>query len=201
MLDNNEDPRRVDVWMAMADHFLDTETRQDIPRTALKCVEAGLSVREARDIWRYEVSPAVGYNLWVVAGEWGAWGREWLVRRIGRNRIAPKVRGIVARALSLPLYLPSRGMLESVERCLHALLAIESEPEREQIVKVATFLGHHYFDFLPKEICTLRAGGYERIRALYPEPFCSWMAPATSRDEINAANARVEAALERGRPR
>lgn len=54
----HEDPQRVDVWVAMADHFLDTETRHELPRTALACLEAGLSAAEARDVWYYEVSRA-----------------------------------------------------------------------------------------------------------------------------------------------
>ena len=64
------DTNRVDVWEAMADHFLDTETRQDLARTAWRCVQAGLTVEQAARIWRDEICPAVGWNLWQVAGEW-----------------------------------------------------------------------------------------------------------------------------------
>jgi hypothetical protein len=86
MLNGVEDPRRIEVWLAMADHFLDTETRHDIPLTAMRCVEAGLSVAEARDVWRYEVSPAVWPNGWSVAGEWDFWEREWLLGTIQEVR-------------------------------------------------------------------------------------------------------------------
>jgi hypothetical protein len=68
MLDANEDTARIEVWLDMANHFLDTETRQAIPLTALCCLKAGLSVAAAREVWCFEVSPVVSCNLWNVAG-------------------------------------------------------------------------------------------------------------------------------------
>jgi hypothetical protein len=51
--------------------------RQDLPLTALCCVEAGLSAAQARQVWQFEVSPAVGFNLLSVAGEWAYWDEDW----------------------------------------------------------------------------------------------------------------------------
>ena len=76
MIETSEKPSRIDVWVAMADHFLDTETRHDIPFAALRCVEAGLSSVEARSVWQHEVEPAVRFNVWDVAGEWACWDKE-----------------------------------------------------------------------------------------------------------------------------
>src|SRR5262245_40531383 len=93
MLEITEDPRRVAVWTAMADHFLDTETRHSVPFTALRCLEAGLTSEEACDVWRYEVTPVVGMNLWSVAGVWDGWDEAWLIEQIRRarasNRLGP----------------------------------------------------------------------------------------------------------------
>jgi hypothetical protein len=53
MHDITVDPKRIEVWVAMADHFLDTETRHDIPLTAMRCIDAGMTFSEARRVWRY----------------------------------------------------------------------------------------------------------------------------------------------------
>jgi hypothetical protein len=200
MVDISEDSRRVDVWVAMAEHYLDTETRQEIPSTALKCARAGLSLEEARNIWRFEVCPAVSFNAFDIAGEWAGWDREWLVGRIGRVRIDWKRRPI-ARLLGRPWLNLGCGVAESVERCLRALLAVESADDRERLAKDLAFLAQHYFDFCPKEVGTLEPGGYERIRALYPQPFRHLMAPAMIRGESAKADLRVEDALREGRER
>ena len=80
------DEARVAVWIALAEHFLDTETRHQLPNAALACVRAGYGVEEVRAIWGCEVAPAVGFNLYLVAGEWACWDPEWLVERIERIR-------------------------------------------------------------------------------------------------------------------
>lgn len=99
-------PRREDaalrrVWVAFADQFLDTETRHDLPLAALAAVEAGLSVDEALDVWRFEVFPVVGANLLSIAGEWAGWDEAWLaaeIREVRRRagdggRVEERVRG------------------------------------------------------------------------------------------------------------
>ena len=80
------DPATIAIWVSMADHFLDTESRPDLPLTALSCVEAGLSAAEARAVWEHDVAPAVGLNLLSFAGEWAGWDHDWLVARIEQVR-------------------------------------------------------------------------------------------------------------------
>ena len=111
-------PGRITVWLAMADHFLDTETRHDIPLTALLCVEAGWSCERARDAWRHEVSPAVAFNLWSVAGEWAGWDREWLVARIERLRSSWHNRPGTLKSLRYRLRAPGMdGVWVAMPRC------------------------------------------------------------------------------------
>jgi hypothetical protein len=62
-MDTKADPTRRAIWIALADQFLDTETRTWIPHTALQIVEAGYPLEEARRIWRYEVSPGIDQRL------------------------------------------------------------------------------------------------------------------------------------------
>jgi hypothetical protein len=199
MLDIDEDSARIDVWVAMADHFLDTETRQDIPSTAMCCVRAGLSAAEARYIWQYEVSRAVGFNAWDVAGEWACWDRDWLVARIDRLRKRWDNRPGTCRWLRyrIRVHLTHRVWL-SIERCLDALLSVSSPARREPMFQGLSFLAHHYFDFCRRDFATLSARERACVRRLYPEPFCTLMAPAVFRDEIVAARERVRAALEQG---
>src|SRR5262245_46471468 len=79
----------IEVWISLADQFLDGEARHEIPLNAWHCLRAGLSLEQARNVWCYEVTPAVYPNIWDVAGEWGCWDREWLIARIRRVRVQP----------------------------------------------------------------------------------------------------------------
>jgi GNAT superfamily N-acetyltransferase len=113
----------VDVWMAMAEHFLDTETRHELPHTAFCCLRAGYTLEEARAIWTLEVWPALGFNLRYVAGEWAGWDRDWLIERIGK----PRTPGLLSRLLSR-VGGASSGDWVASERCMLALL--ETPPEQ-----------------------------------------------------------------------
>lgn len=118
MDDREPAEKRVAVWMAMAEHFLDTETRESIPRTAEVCVQAGLSVAQAREIWQHEVSPALYANLWSVAGEWAGWDEPWLVQRIraSRRRLRGPLGYLVYRAQVQGLH----DVWLEIERCMEA---------------------------------------------------------------------------------
>jgi len=79
------DAARRAVWIAFADHFLDTETRQELPWAALAAVEAGHSVEQARGIWSVEVRP-VGRILEAVEGRRRPrCTASYLAHRIGRR--------------------------------------------------------------------------------------------------------------------
>lgn len=179
----------------MADHFLDTETRHHIPHTAWMCAKAGLSVEEARRIWREEVSPVVGFNLWLVAGEWAGWDTEWLVSQIEKRR--------QARGLRRWLQLRSGGLMmggvwRSIATCLELL---RQSPEPEALFQDLAFLARHYFDFVPQPLDSVEEARRARIQALYPAPFLEALSPALVPGEANDAEARVRSALATSRDR
>lgn len=60
---------RREVWTALSDVFLDTETRWYFPRIALVLLESGYSVEVLDRIWFFEVVPEFSANLLMVAGE------------------------------------------------------------------------------------------------------------------------------------
>lgn len=198
MLDIADDPRRIEVWVAMADHFLDTETRHDIPLTAMRCIAADLSIAESRDAWRYEVSPAVALNLWSVAGEWAGWDRDWLIARIDRRRRRWENRPGTLRWLRYRIRVHlMHGVWRSIGRCMEALLKNESRDERERMSEDLASIARHYFNFCPDDYSTLDEATRVRLRSLYPEPFLYLMAPAALPGAVWIADQRVRIALER----
>ena len=191
------DPLIIPVWSAMADHFLDTETRQDLPLTALCCVQAGLSAAQARDVWQYEVCPAVGFNLYGVAGEWAYWDRDWLIERILRVRGSFWNRPGRWRRLRSPMLPGAGGHWLAIERCIELLQAIPKPDEREQMARDLALLARHMFDFCPVDLATLEDEGRERLRRLYPSPFSSLLEPALLASERAQAKQRMQRACSR----
>lgn len=201
MTSHRADPRRIELWMDMAEHFLDTETRPHIPLTALRCVEAGLTPSQARDVWRYEVTPAVAFNLWDVAGEWAAWDRDWLIQRIERLRAGWWSRPGTLRALRHRVRAQClEGVWCAIERCMLTLTEAANCEERARLAADLALLSGHYFDFCQQELATLPGATRRRVRALYPEPFRQAMAPALVPGEAKGADARVRTALQEGLP-
>jgi hypothetical protein len=188
------DPRRIQVWVSMADHFLDTETRQDIPLTALACVQAGMTPAEAADVWRYEVSPAVGFNSWSVAGEWQGWDRDWLVRRIEWCRPFNRPGTLRWLRYRIRVHL-GHGDWVAISRCIDALRAIPSADDRARFARDLSVLGRVYFDLDTRELAAQDGPARDRIHALYPEPFTRLLAPCVLRGEARPADERVRAAL------
>ncbi|MCK5797559.1 MAG: hypothetical protein KAI47_10270 [Deltaproteobacteria bacterium] len=193
---NKDNAQHVAVWEAMAEQFLDTERRHDLPFTALRCVEAGLSVSQAREVWRHEVTRAVGFNTWDIAGEWMGWDRDWLIARIEATR--PR-HGQVPGALAnlgyrfrAPL---AEGIWRSIARFMTTLLATDSPTNRETLAVDLAALARHAVDFCPDDLSTLDAANVARLRALYPSPFRGLLAPALMSDEIHIAKRRINAAL------
>ncbi len=192
MLDDTPEDPKTAVWMAMADHYLDTETRQDIPWTAWRCSSAGLSVDEARDVWCFEVTPAVGHNLWNPVGEWAGWPKDWLIAEITR-RAWPKNLLTYVGYRCLAHF--NHGVWVSIERCMH-LIASFDELDRPHVVRAMVELGRHYFDFCGHGLSKLEPRPRDLVRQLYPDAFEHVMAPATCRGDRLPAGARVSAALE-----
>jgi hypothetical protein len=184
---------REDVWEALAEHFLDTETRTWIPQAALTCVEAGLSREQAFRVWAYEVTPALWSNLWNVAGEWAGWDQRWLVARIERARIAPSCRA----------YLLYRGCVHlnhrtwiAIGRCID-LLEETDPPQRRKLAADLAWLARQFFDFGRSGAAP--PSSEARLRAIYRETFLPVFAPLVLRpggDPPEAASRqRVEQAL------
>jgi hypothetical protein len=76
--------RRLPVWEAMADLFLDT-AYLDIagPKQVAERVRpAGFSPAELRSIFRDEVGPGFSFNGLEVAGEWAGWDRDFVRDRV-----------------------------------------------------------------------------------------------------------------------
>ncbi|PDT08496.1 hypothetical protein [Rhizobium sp. M1] len=69
--------RRLPVWHALSDVFLDTELQaRDYHRIAKTLDISGYSLAELRSILEDEVAPAFASNLWSVAGEWAGWSEN-----------------------------------------------------------------------------------------------------------------------------
>ena len=193
MSKSSPDADRVAVWMAMAEHFLDTETRHDLPTTARRCVEAGMTISEARDVWRYEVTPAVCFNVLSVAGEWAYWDRDWLVARIERLRHGWWNRLAGARWLHWPFL---AGNWRAIEQCMNLLWSVPAPNQRAVLAQDLTFLARHCFDFCPDRAAELDAEARARLRDLCPQPILQLVEPALLSSERLAAKRRLEAVLE-----
>jgi len=194
MLPSRTAPLTLEVWFNMAGHFLDTETRHDLPYTALSCVEAGLSAAQARQVWQFEVSPAVGSNLFSVAGEWAGWDRDWLVDRIERLRVSWWNRPGPWRWLRAPIVLMNDQWL-AIERCMTFLQALPGDLPRKRVARDLAWLTRYWIDFCPQDLSTLEAEERELLRQLYPAPFNALMGSTLDRSERAEAERRVQRAL------
>jgi hypothetical protein len=186
---DGETNERVEVWIALAQHFLDSETRQDIPACAWRCLQSGLTVEQARNVWRYEVTPAVFPNIWSMAGEWGCWNRQWLVARIKAARTKP---GLLSYLLyRCQVHLVHRVWL-AIERCMNVLLAAPPEG-RETMAHDLSLLAGHYFDDWPRELAA-DAATLQRLATLR-ETALSVFELAAFGDEHGPRRARIDGAL------
>ncbi len=75
--------RRLPVWCAMSDAFLDTELDAHNCRHMADVVRAqGFTLAEAEAIFRTEVAPAFPGNLLSMAGEWEGWSEQTVRARV-----------------------------------------------------------------------------------------------------------------------
>ncbi len=83
MLSESYIKKRLPVWEALSDLFLDTEVDEIAHKyIARVIIESGFKQEEIHNILWKEVFPAVGDNLRCVAGEWAGFDSEWLKERI-----------------------------------------------------------------------------------------------------------------------
>ncbi|HVY28740.1 MAG TPA: hypothetical protein VHB79_19425 [Polyangiaceae bacterium] len=198
MTELRTDPRRVAVWTAMAQHFLDTETRHEIPLTALACIEAGLSIEQARLTWQDEITPVVGANLFSVAGEWVGWDEKWLVESIARQRRGVALPGPCRWLRYRLVGAAVHGVWVSVARCMALLLAAPDREQRRQLAQDLRFVARHCFDFCPREVAKLEPAQRARLAELEVATVLELFRPALARAEATDAQQRVEVALLRG---
>jgi predicted metal-dependent HD superfamily phosphohydrolase len=178
----------------MAEHFLDTETRHEIPTTALACVEAEIGLDEAKRIWQDEVAPVVAFNLFDVAGQWAGWDEQWLVESIERQRARRS-----SRSWRWLRYWSSGGLNHGVwvaiARCMERLLAEGDVGERRRLALDLKILARHYFDFCGRPLAELEPAQRARLAELYAGPLLELLGPALVSGEAAEAEQRVREAL------
>ena len=186
---------REDVWDSLAEHFLDTETRVWLPRSARMCVAAGLSRDEAFEAWAYEVTPALWMNIWSVAGEWAYWDRDWLVARIRKLRVRPSR---VARAT----YHVRAHALHATWCAIAASIDVlyQAPPEeRDLLTDELRWLAAQFFDFtasLPPPATSTKAALEGRYRSTFVRIFGPLLVRgAPVRESMADAEGRVTRAL------
>ena len=109
--------------------------------------ESGLSEAELEAIWLEEVTPALAFNLSVVAGEWAYFDLDWLEARIVRQR---SYRHLIRRWPPLSRFL-QRVWPNEMNPYFRAVMALRGEllalPEGERPARAAawTWLAHAYF--------------------------------------------------------
>lgn len=82
-MSNKEMERRLKVWQAMSELFLDTEIDAlTYKYVASSVTESGYSADEIRSILWNEVFPVLESNLRSVAGVWEGYPREWLEKHL-----------------------------------------------------------------------------------------------------------------------
>jgi hypothetical protein len=184
----------IELWISLADQFLDGEARHEIPWAAWRCLQAGLSLEQARNVWRYEVTPAVWPNIWSVAGEWGCWHREWLIERIRTVRTKPGYWAYLRYRCQV--HLLHRVWL-AVERCIALMLELAPE-QRGVLARDLVQLGEHYVDYSPKPIAA-EGEALARLEALESTALAVFELVAF--DDRKAGPTRVRAALAAARQR
>jgi hypothetical protein len=74
--------RRIPLWTALSDLYLDTWMACFVPNVVAAAKDGGFSIDEVDHILRWEVRPALYLNYLNVAGEWAGWPSDWLKDRI-----------------------------------------------------------------------------------------------------------------------
>jgi len=77
--------RKLSVWQALSQIFLDTDPELNLPYVVRGCAESEFSIEELKFIYYQEVAPACLINLRVVAGEWAFFDDDWLIERISQK--------------------------------------------------------------------------------------------------------------------
>ncbi len=133
--------RRIDVWQAMSELFLDTEVRPSIPYIAAGCVRSGYNDPMLEHIFRYEVSPVLWWNMLATTGEWQLFSEEWLLERL---REVPFPATVLQRFRGHFRYVPKADWWLTLE-LVGYLRGLPNE-EREERCSTMHFLIDAYFE-------------------------------------------------------
>ena len=89
-LSAEEIERRLPLWIALSDLFLDTEpTRSTYENIVGTIIDRGFQPEHAEAILREDVAPAFWTNLLAPAGEWQGWEDGLVRERVIRSRRSP----------------------------------------------------------------------------------------------------------------
>ncbi len=87
MAERDDIERRLPVWHALSDLFLDTEQQDEDYRYIARMLnESGYSRDELRRILDTEVAPAFAFNLFDILGHWGSWTRAQVLDLVTRTQ-------------------------------------------------------------------------------------------------------------------
>ena len=90
----SHDARRLKIWHALSEFFLDTEIDDEtFDYIARVVVETGYSPGEMHEILWGEVFPVLEGNLRSIAGVWAGWSDEWLLDNIKVSIGSPTIQG------------------------------------------------------------------------------------------------------------
>lgn len=99
MITPPEFERRLPVWEALSDLFLDTELQPgDYRHIAEVLLSSEYGTAELKMIFQEEVAPAFGSNMFSLAGEWAGWDTE-IVRELMTKQIYGRAKPQVVRWL------------------------------------------------------------------------------------------------------
>ncbi len=83
MLPPDEDLKdRQPIWDYLQYFWMDTDPEVLFPPIVDVCAASKYSLEELEQIFWNEIEPAVGFNLWDIAGEWAGFEIDWLSARI-----------------------------------------------------------------------------------------------------------------------
>lgn len=100
MAESDDVERRLPVWCALSDLFLDTEQRDEDYRAIARTLnESGYGKAELRQILDEEVAPAFAFNLFDIAGDWGGWTEAQVLDLVTRAQRQWTLFGAVKRAM------------------------------------------------------------------------------------------------------
>lgn len=183
--------RREAVWLAMANQFLDSEERAELPEVAMTALRAGLTVEEARRVWMYEVAPALAFNLWAIFGVWGAWDPAFVLERVRRVRCDPSRPRALAEIRYFAWMFPFHFLLRALLRTMDVLSEAEGPARDERALDLA-WVAAHFFDFLPSPA---PPSDRARLARTYETLFFRALGPAVLPSERDPGAARVRSAL------